>query len=214
MASLTKLMTALVILEDHKLSDAVTIPEIPKLPVEDQQIGVAAGEQFTVEDMLKALLIYSGDDVANALAIWDSGSLEKFTQKMNQKAADWGMSNTHFNNPSGLDTSNHYTNASDLKTLTSLLLHNQAFSQVVQTRSTNIKNSEGKAYQLTTTNKLLGNDGVKGVKTGYTINAGECLITLAERNDQQIVTVVLNSPDRFQESKNMIDWAFNNYTWQ
>ncbi len=214
MASLTKLMTTLVILENHKPNETVTIPELPPLEPEDQKINVGEGEKFTVEDMIKALLIYSGDDVANALAIWDAGSIEKFNVKMNQKAAEWDMKDTYFNNPSGLDTNNHHTSVKDLQTLTGILLHNQDFDKIVQTKATSIKNTAGKTYTLTNTNKLLGVGGVIGVKTVFTLEAGECLVTLADRGGHKVVTVVLNSPDRFQESKSMIDWAFNNYTWQ
>lgn len=214
MASLTKLMTALVILDSHSLDETVTIPQLPALQAEDQKINVAPGEKFKLSELMKALLIYSANDVANALAIWDSGSVESFSLKMNQKAAEWGLGDSHFSNPSGLDESGHKSSAKDLQTLTGILLHNQKFTDTVKVKNTSIKDLASKSYNLTSTNQLLGNGGVIGLKTGFTIEAGQCLITLTERNGHKVVTIVLNSPDRFQESKNMIDWAFNNHTWQ
>jgi D-alanyl-D-alanine carboxypeptidase len=163
---------------------------------------------------MEALLIYSANDVANALAVWDSGSQESFVLKMNQKAKQWGLEDTYFNNPSGLDTPGQKSSAQDLLTLTRILEHNKNFQKITATRTGTISNLAGKPYALTTTNKLLGTNGVIGVKTGFTLEAGQCLITLSERGGHRIITVVLNSPDRFQESKNMIDWAFNNHIWQ
>lgn len=214
MASLTKLMTALVILDNHSLDETVTIPELPQLEAADQKINITPGEKFTLNELMKALLIYSANDVANALAIWDSGSIENFNLKMNQKAAEWSLSDSHFSNPSGLDAAGHKSSVKDLQILTGILLHNQKFTDVVKTKTTTIKDLAGKPYTFTSTNQLLGSGGVIGLKTGFTLEAGQCLVTLADRSGHKVVTIVLNSPDRFQESKNMIDWAFNNHTWQ
>jgi len=213
-ASITKLMTALVIMDAHAPSEVVTVGNIPELAIYDQKIGITWTEKFKLIDMMKALLIYSANDAANALAIYDSGSIDAFTNKMNAKASQWGLKNSKFVNPSGLDQAGAYSSADDILTLAGLLYKNQIFRDIVGTSSDQIYDLQGKPYKLVTTNKLLGQYGVIGMKTGYTIAAGECLITVAQRGDHRIMTVVLGSPDRFQESKSMIDWSFNNYIWQ
>ena len=132
---------------------------------------------------------------------------------MNDKAKQWGLNNTKFVEPSGLNSSD-LSSASDLVKIASILSVNETFKKITSTAISKITNQAGKTYNLTTTNKILGSGGVVGMKTGYTLEAGQCLITAAERGGHRIITVVLNSPDRFQESKNMIEWAFNNYIWQ
>lgn len=213
-ASLNKLMTALVIMDSHKPDEIITVGDLPTLGSYDVKIGISKGEKFKLIDLLRAVLIHSANDAANALAIHDSGSIENFANKMNQKAKEWELDDSNFINPSGLDDPAQLSSANNLLVLSTILLHNQTFREIVKTPATQITNLQGKQYTLTTTNKILGKDGISGVKTGFTLNAGQCLITLAERDDKQILTVVLDSPDRFQESKNMIDWAFNNHTWQ
>lgn len=212
-ASLAKLMTALIIMESHKPNEVVTVGKLPALGPEDQKLGLVEGEEITVGELLKAILIYSANDAANALAIYDSGSVEDFSKKMNDKAKLWGMTNSNFDEPSGLSSKNTST-PKDLIKLASVLSTNQTFKEITSTANSKIFNQDGKAYTLTTTNKILGSVGVVGMKTGYTLDAGQCLITAVERNGRRIITVVLNSPDRFQESKNMIEWAFNNHIWQ
>ena len=212
-ASLAKLMTALVIMESHKPNEVVTVGKLPALGPEDQKLGLVEGEEITVGELLKAILIYSANDAANALAIYDSGSVEDFSKKMNDKAKLWGMTNSNFDEPSGLSTKNTST-PKDLIKLASVLSTSQTFKEITSTANSKIFNQDGKAYTLTTTNKILGSGGVVGMKTGYTLDAGQCIITAVERNGRRIITVVLNSPDRFQESKNMIEWAFNNHIWQ
>jgi len=213
-ASINKLMTALVIMDSHSPDEIVTIGDIPALGPADQKIGITEGEKFKLIDLTKALLIHSANDAANALAIYDSGSIEAFANKMNSKAREWGLDNSTFVNPSGLDEPNQLSSASNVLILATILNQNKKFSEIVKTPSAKITSQDGKVYTLTTTNKILGQGGVIGIKTGFTLNAGQCLVTLTERNGQKIITIVLDSPDRFQESKNMIDWAFNNHIWQ
>ena len=213
-ASITKLMTALVIMDAHEPSEVVTVGNIPELGNYDQKIGITWSEKFELIDMMKALLIYSANDAANALAIYDSGSIDAFVGKMNAKASQWGLKNSNFVNPSGLDQGGEYSSANDVLALGGLLYKNPTFKTIVGTSSDQIYNLQGKPYSLATTNKLLGQFGVVGMKTGYTLVSGECLITVAQRDGHSIMTVVLDSPDRFQESKSMIDWSFNNYIWQ
>jgi D-alanyl-D-alanine carboxypeptidase (penicillin-binding protein 5/6) len=213
-ASINKLMTALVIMESHKPNEVVVIKDLPELGPYDQKIDIKNGEEFELSELLKATLIHSANDAANALAIYDSGSIEEFAKKMNQKSQEWGLKNSKYSNANGLEGGDDYSSARDVVTLASLLIQNKYFGDIVSTKSQYISNLAGKEYLLTTTNKILGQGGVIGMKTGYTLKAGQCLVTLAERGGNQIITVVLDSPDRFQESKSMIDWAFNNYIWQ
>jgi D-alanyl-D-alanine carboxypeptidase len=215
MASVTKLMTALVIMQRHKPDEIVTIPnDLPGLGPADEALGFQPGEKFTVAQMLQALLIQSANDAANALATWDAGSIENFTAKMNDYAREWGLQNSHFESANGLDTPNHYSSAQDLQKLSSILLNSKVFRQVVNTQKTSITSEQGKTYQLTTINQDLNLSYVYGIKTGFTDNAGQCLVLLGRKDGHELITVVLNSPDRFQESKNMLDWAFNNYAWK
>jgi serine-type D-Ala-D-Ala carboxypeptidase (penicillin-binding protein 5/6) len=212
-ASLTKLMTALIIMEDHKPGEIVTVGKLPTLGLEDQKMGLVEGEEIEVGELLKALLIYSANDAANALAIYDSGSLENFSIKMNDKATQWGLTKTKFEDPSGLSP-NNTSSANDLLKIASILSVNDTFKNITSTAYTKVSNLSGKQYDITTTNKILGLGGVVGMKTGFTLEAGQCLITAAQRNGRRIITIVLNSPDRFQESKNMVEWSFKNYIWQ
>ncbi len=215
MASLTKLMTAIVIMQNHSPDEIVTIPEnLPALAAADQKIGVIEGEKFKLSELMNALLIYSANDVANSLAIWDSGSVDAFTSKMNSEAKQWGLTSSNFTNANGLDEINHRSSAKDLLILSTILLHNQSFQKIVNTPSATIRNQSGKAYTFTTTNKDLSLPYVYGIKTGLTDTAGQCLVLLAKKNGHEIITVVLNSPERFQDSKNMVDYTFNNYIWK
>lgn len=214
-ASLTKLMTALVVMQNHSPDEIVTIPDdLPELSTDDQKIGIKSGEQFRLSDMMSALLIHSANDVANALAVWDSGSISAFSTKMNSYAKQWGLNESNFSNPNGLDEPNHKSSASDLLVLATVLIQNEQFKQIVNTQSVVIKNTNDKNYQLVTTNKLLNLPNVFGIKTGFTKEAGQSLMLLAEKDGHQIITLVLNSPDRFTESNNMIKYIFNNYSWK
>lgn len=215
MASLTKLMTALVIMQRHKPDEIVTIPDgLPQLGSADEALGFQPGEKFTVANMLQALLVQSANDAANALAVWDSGSIDAFAVQMNAYANQWGLSNSHFVDANGLDTPNHYSSAQDLQKLSSVLLNSKDFRTIVNTQKATITDQAGKSYALATTNQDLSLPYAYGIKTGFTDNAGQSLILLGRKDGHELITVVLNSPDRFQESKNMLDWAFNNYIWK
>ena len=139
---------------------------------------------------------------------------EDFIIKMNQQAKTWGLNNTHFANPTGLDENNHYSSAQDLVTIATIVLQNDQIRDISATSRYSARNLTGKQYTLVSTNKLLVYDYIKGLKTGLTIEAGQTLISLAEKSGHSLIGVVLNSPNRFQESKNMLDWAFANYTWK
>lgn len=211
-ASLTKLMTAYLVLRDKNLDETVTIPkEITTVQGGGSVIlNLVPGDTMTARQLIQATLIPSANDAAIALAVWHSGSVNSFVAKMNDTARNLGMQNTNFENPTGLDTIGHVSTAKDLALLTHYLLENDFFRQTVNTKSLTITSGKGHAYQVNTTNQLLvDGPSLRGVKTGYTQAAGECLVTLSEREGREVITVILGSSDRFGESRNMINLAFS-----
>lgn len=214
-ASLTKIMTAIIILEHHELSEVVTI-ESDFAGLEGVRIWLRKWEKLTVEDLLKALLIPSAGDAAIALAEYHSGSVEAFVKEMNERAKELNLIHTRFINPIGLDAEGHYSSAYDLAILSKYALHFQAFRNVVKMDEALISSVDDKfKHQLNSTNYLLNSYlDIQGVKTGTTDGAGQSLINLA-RNEQgrEVIAILLNSPARFQENKSMIDWTFRSYRW-
>lgn len=217
MASLTKIMTAILILENHSLDEVVTVEDNM---AEFGELGVKMWlqqyEKITVGNLLMGLLIPSAGDAAMALAIYDSGSAEAFVERMNRRAESLNLKNTHFMNPVGLDKEGHYSTAADLALLTRYALRNKDFSRIVQTHRAVVTSTDGRiVHSLETTNYLLDSYlDVRGVKTGTTDDAGQALINLARnQGGKEIVVVLLNSPSRFQESKRLIDWTFRSYRW-
>ncbi len=213
-ASLAKILTAIIIMRDHSADEVMTVPDNLSINNDVQAIGIQAGEKFQINQALRALLIYSAGDIAQALAVWDAGSMDKFADKMNSVAQDWELNDSHFVNSIGLDGAGQHSSAHDLTRLSLIALHSPTFAEIVNTKHTQITNTSGKIYQLTNTNNLLTQGDIHGIKTGTTGEAGETLITLAKRNGHELICVVLNSPDRFQDCKNMLDWAFANYIWK
>jgi len=212
-ASTTKLMTALVTLEKCSLDDII---EVKSVEGEGSQMGLRVGDKVTVENLLYGLLIPSGNDAAFVLARNCGDSYDKFIAGMNQKAKDLGMQNTHFVNPAGYDDALQYSTASDLALLARVAVANPKIAKIVKIKSTVITDITGtRTYYLENVNKLLGVvPGVEGVKTGETDGALENLVTKTTRGENSILVVVLGSQDRFGDSKNLIEWAFQNYTWQ
>lgn len=212
-ASTTKIMTALVALENYDLEEVITIKD------EQFSIGsrsdLVAGERITVENALKALLIGSGNDAALALGQHHPRGYNYFVSLMNQKANELHLTNSHFSNVSGVEQVDHYVTVRDLATLTKEAIKQPIFKQIVATKTEIITNVEGTIeHPLENTNELLGKiEGVDGVKTGWTTEAGECLVTHVSRNGRQIITVVLASNDRFGESSDLINWTFDHATW-
>jgi len=210
-ASTTKLMTALTTLENCSPQTVVTVDQIEK---EGTQMGLDVGDRITVEHLLDGLLIASGNDAAYALANSCSDSYQHFMQSMNQKAKDLGMTNTHIVNPAGFDDNFQYSTAWDLTKLAKVAVANPLIAQIVATKSTVVTDFGGnKTYYLENVNKLLGIDGVEGIKTGQTEGSLENLITKTTRNGNSIIVVILGSRDRFGETEQLIDWVFNNYQW-
>ncbi|MBP9827331.1 D-alanyl-D-alanine carboxypeptidase [Candidatus Saccharibacteria bacterium] len=210
-ASLTKLMTAYIILRDHDLNEIVTIPnEVRSVQSDASQIlNMQPGEKLRLEDAVQGLLIYSANDLAVGLAVWDSQNQAAFVKKMNDVASELGMKNTVFRNPTGLDELGHVSSAQDMLKLTHIVLSSTTLERIVARSSGSFTTLGGKKYAFPTTNKLLGNPVVIGVKTGYTEQAGQCLITRSKKNGRELLTIVLNSPDRFQETQSMINLSFS-----
>ncbi len=213
MASLTKLMTAYVILSRHKLTESVPVTSaIYSLNGTNSQIiGLKVGDSLTVESTLKALLIYSANDAAVALAAFDSGSEAAFVAAMNQAARDLGMTKTSFANASGLDADGHVSTPADMTTLARVALTSQALRDIVKQPTATIITQQGVVLRLTSTNELLAIDKlVQGVKTGTTDKAGQCLITYdVDAAGHAIVTVMLNSPDRFPETSRVVHYLLD-----
>lgn len=214
MASLTKIFTALVILRDHKLDEEMTVPEGINLSPEDQKLSIKEGQKYKIEQALRALMIYSANDMAQALAIWDSGSIEKFSDKMNRYAKSWQLKDTHFVNPDGKDDPEQYSSAEDILKASLILLNNKELSLIVNTQKDSIESVEGKVYNILNTNRLLSTSYVYGIKTGFTANAGQSLAAYSSKNNHRIITVVLNSPDRFKETNNLINYVNDGYQWK
>ena len=186
-ASITKIMTALLAMEYNQPDTQVTITE-EDLALEDgsQMSGLAVGDTVTMDQLFHALLIYSANDAAMAIARQVGGSVENFVQMMNDKAASLAMTGTHFANPHGLHDENHYTTAYELALLSDYALKNPTFLQIVGTKNYTVS-INGYSKNLSNTNELLGNlNGVYGIKTGFTNGANRCLVTSCKRNDMDI----------------------------
>lgn len=214
MASTTKIMTAILTLENANLDDIVTVSSrtarAPK-----SRIGLSTDDKISVRDLLYGLMLYSGNDAAVALAEYVGGSVEDFAIMMNNKATDLEMLNSHFVTPNGLDNDDHYSTALDLAILADYAFQNEDFSKIVKTKSYSIS-INGNFKTISNTHELLGNlEGVYGGKTGFTNGANRCLITGCKRGDLDIICVVLGcdtKKDRTKDSINLINYTFDNYS--
>lgn len=212
-ASVTKLMTALVAVEHFKPADILTVP--PQALVGGSTMGLVAGENLTFRSLLYGVLLNSGNDAAYTIAFNYPNGLENFVNKMNDQATKMGLTNTHFTNPAGFDGGGHYSSAYDLAQIAQAAVSNSQLAKIVATKETQIISwDKSKAHSLRNLNKLLAVEGVVGIKTGFTENAGENFIGLIERDGHKILTVVLASNDRFGETKSLINWVSQNFTWK
>lgn len=215
MASTTKIVTALTVLNNANLDDVVEISS-EAVGIEGSSIYLRAGEHLTVRELLYGLMLRSGNDSAVALALHVAGSVEAFAEMMNETAREAGCVDSNFVNPHGLHDDDHYTSAHDLAVLTCVAMENADFREIVATKTTRISN-EGMEYDrvLVNKNKLLSNfNDADGVKTGYTKKAGRCFVGSATRDGMQVVVVVLNCGPMFEETADMLDTAFANYQLQ
>ena len=213
MASTTKIMTTIVILEKADLNEKVTV-SAKAGGTGGSRLGLKRGDKASVRDLLYGLMLRSGNDAAVALAEHVGGSVKGCAELMNEKAIELGLTNTHFVTPHGLDDANHYTTALELAKLTDYAMDNETFAKIVGTKSTTIY-INNQSRQINNTNELLGVlNGVVGVKTGFTNNAGRCLVTETKRNNMDIITIVLGADtkkDRTKDSVNLIEYTFSKY---
>ncbi len=206
-ASTTKIMTALVVLEQAELSDVVEVPQ-EAVGVEGSSMYLKAGERLTVEDLLYGLMLSSGNDAAVALSIFVSGSPEAFAEEMNRKAGELGLENTHFANPNGLDNEGNYATARSLGLLASAAMRNPDFRTIVSTKSYSCA-----GHSMTNHNKLLWQyDGAVGVKTGFTKHAGRILVGCAERGGRRLISVTINAPSDWNDHRQLLDYGFSQYS--
>lgn len=215
MASTTKLMTALASLREFSPTRVISI-DAEDVAVGGSSMYLLPGEEFLLKDLIKGLLIPSGNDAALTLENEFKTRGKDLIVEMNEYALALGMNNTHFVNASGLDDEDHYSTAHDMAMLASFAIQDYTIRSSVNISETIVYSLDGvHGHYLKSTNELLGEvEGVDGMKTGYTLGAGQCLISSVVRNGHRIVTVVLNSPDRFAESETLIEWTYNNYSWE
>ncbi len=202
LASTTKIMTALVALEHFALSDSLAIEDDS---VEGTVVGFKKNETVSFLDLLYAMLLTSGNDAAVAIADNYPGGRNVFVAKMNEKAQKLMLKSMHFVDPAGLEDEGDYGTASDLARLATIVLENNIFTKVVATKIRTIKAiNTGNVYVLTNLNKLLGEDGITGVKTGHTEKAGDVLVTSIEENGRTIIIALLKSEDRFFDTRSLL----------
>lgn len=215
MASTTKIMTAIIVIEQANLNDTIEISK-KAAGTGGSRLGLKTGDKITINDLLYGLMLCSGNDAAVALAEGLAGSVPDFANLMNIKTQKLGLSNTHFESPHGLDSDGHYTTAYELALLSDYALKNPIFLKIVGTKNYTIS-INGYTKTLSNTNELLGNlDGIYGIKTGFTNGANRCLVTACKRGDMDIICVVLGADTkkyRTQDSIKLIEYTFNNFEY-
>ena len=203
-ASTTKILTALVAIEEGGLSDTVTVSR-NAAATEGSAMYLKAGEQLTLDTLLYGLMLCSGNDAAVAVAEHISGSCEKFAARMNERAAELGMENSSFANPNGLDDENHYSTARDMARLACAAMENETLMRIASTRSITIG-----GRTMSNHNKLLSwQEGCPGLKTGYTRAAGRTLVSCAERNGQRLVAVTLQDGNDWADHQSLYEYGFS-----
>lgn len=216
MASITKIMTAIVALEHGNVNDLVTIPR-DSVSVGESTSFLRAGEKLPLGEVLEAMLVKSGNDAAVAISEHIAGNEEAFAGLMNDKAAELGLTRTHFTNPHGLDETNHYSTATDLAVLSRYAMSKPEISRIVAQKSATIGKG-ARAERVVSTNLLLGNYvGANGLKTGWTNDAGYSVVVSAKRDGIQLYAVVLGAPgelQRFRDARDLLDWGFAHYRLQ
>jgi D-alanyl-D-alanine carboxypeptidase (penicillin-binding protein 5/6) len=214
-ASVTKILTALVILEHGRLDDMVTVSRVAA-QTGGHRLGLRADQRISLGDLLAAVLIRSANDAAAAAAEHVGGSLGGFVALMNEKATQLGMTNSRFANPHGLDEPFHYTTARDMAMLARVALEQPTFAELVRTRQARLtiwkpgrRTLIPQARMVQSHNRLLGQlDGADGVKTGYTGSAGRCLVASASRGSHRMIAVLLNDPRRWTDAAALLEYGF------
>ena len=232
-ASTTKIMTAILTLENANLNDVVTVPydAIRTIPAGYSIAALQTDEQLTVNQLLQVMMVYSANDAANVLAFHISGSLENFANLMNQKVSELGLTDTHFTNPSGMHDENHYTTAHDMAIIMQYCMEDNTFRNLAGLKSCTIPATN--KYQertFNTTNNLLINSqtninnnsyyeyAIAG-KTGFTSQAKNCLVSVANKDDLELICVVLaagtnanGTSTKFSDSKSLFEYGYSNYS--
>lgn len=212
-ASTTKIMTALLSTEYFKANDVLTVPS-EAVAVSGSTMGLKVGEKLTFRSLLYGMLLNSGNDAAFTVAASYPGGVNQFVEAMNKKALALGLKNTHFSNPAGFDSPEHFSSAFDLAKISVLASDNPQLSRVVATKQAEVASIDRSViHNLKNLNRLLALPGVLGIKTGTTPLAKENLVGLIERDNHRILTVILGSKDRFGETEKLIDWVFSSFTW-
>lgn len=209
-ASLTKLMTALLVLEHNHPDETVTItPDATRET--GSRLGLKNGERFRMQDLLAAALLPSANDACQALADHLAGDERSFVARMNRRAQELGMHGTHFTNACGHDENNHYSTAHDLSLLAHALLKHESVLDITAQTELHIATLDGQhSYTLQNKNALIGRyDGARGLKTGFTPNAGKCLVAYAQRGDHTVLLVLLHGKDRWWDAVDVLDLAFD-----
>lgn len=208
-ASTTKIMTALIICEQCNVLDRMRIPK-EAVGIEGSSMYLREGEVLSIQELLYGLMLHSGNDAAVALAIYCGGTVEGFAQLMNDKARVLGLTNTHFENPNGLDSPGHYSTARDLAVLSAYAMKNPVFAKTVSAKTVTIGQRS-----LRNHNKLLWRlDGAEGVKTGYTRAAGRILVSSVSREDRRLIAVTINAGDDWNDHISLHEEGFSKFSTQ
>ena len=210
MASTTKIMTAIVAIENGDLDQKVRIPDAA-IGIEGSSLYLKHDEQLTLRELLYGLMLQSANDAAEAIAILVGGSIEGFAAMMNQKALELGLIHTHFTNPHGLADADHYTTARELALLSAYALQNPVFREICSTQKTTIPSTEGVRWLINHNKMLSMYKGTYGVKTGFTKATGRCLVTAAEQNGVSLIAVTLNAPNDWSDHAALLDYGFARY---
>ncbi len=218
-ASMTKVMSMLLIMEaidsnQISMDDEVVISDNAS-SMGGSQIFLQTGEKYKVRELLKGIAVASGNDAVVAMAEKVSGSVASFVELMNKRASELGLKNTHFDNPHGLDSENHYTTARDMSIMAEELLKHKDILNFTSIYEDYLKKNDGSSIWLVNTNKLVRfYEGVDGLKTGYTETAGYCITTTAQKGNMRLLSVVMNAPSsdlRSKDTTNMLNYGFNTY---
>lgn len=212
-ASTAKIITALVALDHYQLDDVLTVGRVE---TEGRTMKLISGEKLTFESLLYGMLVHSANDAAYTIAENYPGGIANFVEAMNQKVVSLHLENTHFDNPIGFDDEFTYTTPVDLTKIAKVALNTKILSKIVGTKTITVSDVDYTYFhELKNVNELLGKiAGVAGVKTGYTENGGEILVSEIKKNSHSVLIVILKSQDRFKETTILIDWIFNNFAWK
>lgn len=224
-ASTTKIMTGIIALEKGNLSDSVTASRSAIEPITSKHshMGIKVGETLTLEQLMYGMLVYSANDAANVIAEHIAGSLDEFSKMMNEKAAELGMTNTHYNNAHGYHDDEHYTTAEDLAIVARYAMQNEKFREIVSTVMYRIPANEYYTEErvLSTTNHLISRYRNRnyfykyaiGIKTGYTDESGSCLVAAAVKDKMELLSVVLKAENSFEATSSLYEYTFENYKY-